>query len=572
MGTTKALRMKLPLPSRSWLAFPFVPAWLLGICLAVPVRPAPPATAPATQPLAELKPVPLLAGRPDADPNTELLGSPYDNKIAGISFRPPADCKQVATPNADEIVEFNNEKTSWLLRVSKPTFPSPVPLTTVKDPKTGRETVGILDYTLQQIVTATPGAKVLRGRDHDVINVESNFVGMIAVRFTLGTQRWLRQQALVQGNDQLYYIFNLTTPAGKINPGDDEEKLPPDPLEISAVRTFNAMVDSIRVIDRTPIKEDQNQRLFRTRALFLYWTQKKFDAIKVEKQYLRILVDGKDAGYSYVEEMNNDPKLLTGVDGEGAVVYARTHRIEKDDKGHEQQVDVGSFNFMSFDRRKERWTRILVLQRNGLEGVEETHTTEYAEGNWETKMMFLADGGVLPREERANGKAPPMRPADSHTLDVSMTGKGGNPEPMHLELPPFYLPAAGEHLLPRLVVEKAYHEPRTYLFACYVPQTKDIRLKYVDVSYERDVTFAGKRLRAISVMERLGLEGSPTIHYVTADGKYLGSETKSTGTLILPSDEASILKLWPDAKLTRPDKMRRESAGPALGEARPGNP
>ena len=205
------------------------------------------------------------------------------------------------------MVEFANEPKNWLLRVSKPTFPTPVPLKTVRSPDGKTETTGLLDYTVQELKRATPGAKVLRS-DTDIINGDSNYVGMIALRFTLGTQRWLRQQAILQVNDQLYYILNLTTPAGKINPGDDEDKLPPDPSEKAAVAAFAAVVDSIKIIDRAPIKEDQNQRLFRTRSLFLYWTSQKFDAIKVDRQYYRILHDGKDVGYSYVLEMQNDSK------------------------------------------------------------------------------------------------------------------------------------------------------------------------------------------------------------------------------------------------------------------------
>jgi hypothetical protein len=385
---------------------------------------------------------------------------------------------------------------------------------------------------------------------------------MIAMRFTLGTQRWLRQQALYQVNDQLYYILNLTTPAGKVNAGDDEAALPPDPSERVAVETFNAMIDSIKLIDRTSIKEDQNQRLFRTRALFIYWTPAKFDSIKVERQYLRLIEEGKDVGYSYVEEMNNDAKL-TGVSGPGVVVYERSHRVAKDEKGHPRTLDIGSFKFMSFDRKREGWTRTTVEQFDGPNGLEETHTTEYAEGKEETKLMFAPESGVLQKQDNIEHHAPLMRPANSRTLDVSITAKGGTPAPVHLELPPFYLPQAGQALLPRLVIDKAFHGPRTYLFASYIPETRDIRLRYVDVSVEQDVMFNGLAVRAHAVTERVGIEGNPVVHYVNANGRYIGSENKSMKMIVVPTDEAAILKQWPDAKLTRPDKMKREPAAAA---------
>ncbi len=519
-------------------------------------QPVPPAqarvaeTQPVKLPEAGPKPVGVLAGRPDAEPQSELLAPRYENKTAGISFRPPSDTKEVAHPNGDEIVQFVNEAKSWILRVSKPTFASPVPLSTSRD-KAGVENTGLLEYTVQQLKDVTPGAKILR---MDVINVDSSYVGMIALRFSMGSQRWLRQQAIFQVNDRLYYILNLTTPAGKINAGDDETKLPPDAAEKVAVETFSSLVDSIKLIDRRAIKDDQDQRLFRTRSLFLYWTAAKFEAIRVEKQYLRLIQDGKDVGYRYVEEMPNDPKL-SGVDGTGAVVYERSHRVDKDEQGHSLFVDTGSFKFMTFNLKRERFTRTVVMQTQTDAGPQETHSTEYADGKWETKLIFSPNLGVV---QKNDDKSPPMRPADSHTLDVTFIGKTVNAEPLHLDLPPFYLPQAALQLLPRLVVDKSFHGPRTYLFAAYAPETKDVRLRYVDVSEENEVLFAGQRVRAITVIERLGIEGNPTVHYVTADGRYLGTENKSQKLLILPSDEAEILKQWPDARLTRPDKIQRD--------------
>ena len=536
-------------------------------------EPAPPADVP--------KPVGVLAGRPDTDPSAEPLGPRYENRAAGISFQPPAGTRQALSPNDGEVVEFVNEPKNWLLRVSKPTFPTPVPLKTIPNRNGKPETTGLLDYTVQELKRANPGAKLLRGDHDDIINVDSNYVGMIALRFSLGTQRWLRQQAILQVNDQLYYILNLTTPAGKINPGDDEDKLPPDPSEKAAVDAFAAVVDSIKIIDRAPIKEDQNQRLFRTRSLFLYWTSQKFDAIKLDRQFYRILHDGKDVGYSYVLEMQNDskvppvlgemdvnpklkfdPKKLSGVDDPGAIVYERTHTVDKDEKGQSRYVDVGSFKFMSFDRKRESWTRTLVTQVQTPAGPDETHSTEYAESKWETKLVPAPESGVLQKEDNALHHPPLMRPVDSHTLDVNVTAKGSTAQPLHLDLPPFYLPQAGQYLLPRLVVDKVFRGERTYLFASYIPETRDIRMRYVDVSDEQDVTFNGQRLRAMVVSERIGLEGSPTRHYVTSAGVYLGSEKKSTRLVMIPSDEASILKLWPDAKLTRPDQMKHPAPPP----------
>jgi hypothetical protein len=502
------------------------------------------------------KPIGLLAGRPDADAPSDLLGPRYESKTAGISFRPPITTKTKAA-GPDEVVEYADDDRSWLLRVSRPTFPTPVPLMSRMD-ATGKPVVGLLDFTVGELQRAQPGAKMLR---QDMINVGSNYVGIIQMRFTLGAQKWLRQQAMVQANEQLYYVFNLTTPAGKVAPGkEDDPNAEPDPLEKQAVEVFNAMVDSVVVIDRSNIKEDQNQRLYRTRALFLYWTPERFADILLGKQYFRIQRDGKDVGYTYVEEALEDHNLA-GAGLKGVSAYARTHVLERDETtGAPRAIDTGTFKFMSFDRRHETWTRTVVQQTQTDKGATEMHTTEFGDSAWETKRMATTKVGVAPLSDP---NAPLMRPAEVHTLDVYIQAKGGTPEPKHMELPPFYLPQAAGTMLPRLVVEKAYRgEPRTYLFASYVPESADLRMRYVDVSAEQDVTFAGQRLKGVIVVsERYGLEGNMTQHYVTPMGKYLGSENKSLKLVVVPTDEATILQIYPNARFTRPEPLQRAGGG-----------
>src|SRR5438270_13354564 len=90
-----------------------------------------PATLAFGQPAAETpRPVGVLAGRPDADAPSELLGRRFESKSAGISFRPPAGCQQSKKPGSESIVEYGNEESGWLLRVTRPSFPKPFPLIT----------------------------------------------------------------------------------------------------------------------------------------------------------------------------------------------------------------------------------------------------------------------------------------------------------------------------------------------------------------------------------------------------------------------------------------------------------
>ena len=86
----------------------------------------------------------------------------------------------------------------------------------------------------------------------------------------------------------------------------------------------------------------------------------------------------------------------------------------------------------------------------------------------------------------------------------------------------------------------------------------------------REVTIDNRIYMATPVQYRVGLEGVPTTYYIGKDGKYLGSETfytvdgRQSVIRVLPSDEATLLKLWRGAQLSKPQK----SEVPALPDAR----
>jgi hypothetical protein len=74
----------------------------------------------------------------------------------------------------------------------------------------------------------------------------------------------------------------------------------------------------------------------------------------------------------------------------------------------------------------------------------------------------------------------------------------------------------------------------------------------VDVQEERMVDIGGQYTRAIAVNDRLGIEGSLTTHYVSPDGKYLGSVNNQSHLMVLPTDAATLEKMWKDVNLTPP--------------------
>ncbi len=544
---------------RFWFLAP-----VMAALSAVMVAAQPASETPATPPPVAPKPVNVLTGRPDAEPDLSatLLGPAFESKTAGIHFRPPADTKQVATAGTEALAEYVNEEKQILLRVSRVAQPTPIELTKGVDAN-GEPTGGLLGYMADKQRQANVGSKTLRC---DKINVDSNWVGILTMRYTSGTQRWLRQQAVVQVNEQLYFIFTMTTPAGQLRQGVSAEDAAAneeaDAGEKLAVETFNAMVDSIKIIDRTAIKQDQNERLYRTRALIVNWNEKRMTDILVPKQFFRTVRGGKDVGFTFVEEMTDTAGIGGAV--KGIAVYVRAHNDEPDDKGHRKVVDVGSYQFMSFDQHHENWTRKTMVQIQTEAGVTDTLNTEFGNSIWEIRKVPAPVVGV---GDAKDPKAPLMRPASIHVLDVNHWSRESDEPAVHIELPVFYLSQAGGHFLPRLVVDKTYNEPRTYLFASYVPTTRVLMMRYVDVSEEKDLSFNGETFRGHAVSEHVGLDGPPTVHYIAMDGKYKGSENKEAKTLILPAEEETIRKVWNNPNLTRPEKLEQPKSanrGPTL--------
>jgi hypothetical protein len=143
---------------------------------------------------------------------------------------------------------------------------------------------------------------------------------------------------------------------------------------------------------------------------------------------------------------------------------------------------------------------------------------------------------------------------DEYRLEVTRLGRNVNNEPVVRPLPPYYLPQSQLHMLPRLVDRK---EPRTYLFAAWIPEAAQVMYRYVDVQSERDVVLGPRRVRATPIKDRIGLEGAITTHYVSPDGQYLGNINEETQVTTIATDQMTLQRLWRDANLNRPGDVDR---------------
>jgi len=230
------------------------------------------------------------------------------------------------------------------------------------------------------------------------------------------------------------------------------------------------------------------------------------------------------------------------------------------------QIDNATWLFVSPDQKLEDWSRITVVDdgtvdKDGKPALRSIK--EFGSSTVQTKTEIEPE--LLPSKQ--DPKQPPAVIREHHRLDVTTITDTGASEPISQELPVFYLPQATGHLLARLLplMPRHLHDVRSYMFATYVPDTRQVMSRYVDVGEEGDFNFAGQTIHAVPITDRLGWRGSVTTHYMARDGRYLGSENKDSHTVIIPTDAATLLSIWKGANLTPPEESQR----PSSVEARP---
>jgi len=483
------------------------------------------------------KPTPILQGRPDAHVvNDEALGAEFRSIAAGIAFKPPAGGTEIRRQvGGDQVVQFDYPTQHWQLKVTRLVMEKAVPLMTDNDKgKDGVVRQGLLETMAQQLKVDTGGAEILR---QDPINVIDTPVGMIAARYDVGTETRLTQRALVQGDDSetMYYIFDFTTPAPQKGPVET------DPNCKKAVDVFSRVVESIQLLDQSQLIKDQNERLFFTKALLINITEPKIRKSLVPERWLRLIRDGKDFGYTYVVE-----EVASGLPHKGEAPVVRAANLSGVRVGVRSrtfpqpgvQLDSESWSWVAMDKKQEEWSNVVVINNPNASDpkLQKSVNTESGVAIWRIKP--IKDAMAQDPENRG------VRLSDDYKLSV--TSNAG--DPISKDLPPFYLPRALDHLLPRLLPRGE----RGYLFATYVSDQKEVVKRYLDVGKEGEYILAGKPIHAIPVQDRVGLEGSITTHYITPEGEYLGSINVDSKLTIIPTDAVTLQQMWKDANLTRP--------------------
>lgn len=575
-GLRRPTRPELRRRATRWIAFSSgaVVSALLGISVAFADEPA---AGPPSPPSV------LSQGNSHGSDSLDALGPRFESTSAGISISPPAACQLVNRLDSKYVAEWANAKLNWRLSLARITPPEARSLTDGRN-NFGTPVHGLLEETVAHLQSGIPGCKILR---QDVTNIseggvidrhhpelEKPNVGLIALRYSQGTQHFLSQQALIQANERLYYLLTFTTPglAPNADAGDD------DAGERAAVSLFSSMLDSVRLLDGQAIRQDQNARLYRTRSLLVNLIPSKMHAVLIKEQWLRYIRDGKDIGYSYITEETaaGIPRPLTRDEiqsgkserdlvkpGEGILVGIRSRMIadavRADHTRGPIQTDSANWFFVTADRKNEEWSRLVIFTDDTAKQKDYLQEIGSSDKRIAPKVMRMNndDGGAL-GQFNADSKSW-IEVHDDYNLDVNLRTSHESPEPITRKLPPWYLPQAVAQLLPRLV---PLNRPSGYLFATYVPDLREVMMRYVDVMPEQKVTFAGQTVRAVPIHDRLGLDGSMTIHYMSPEGAYLGSENKDQKLVVLPSDSATLTNIWKNPNLTRPEGIQPKANVP----------
>jgi hypothetical protein len=212
---------------------------------------------------------------------------------------------------------------------------------------------------------------------------------------------------------------------------------------------------------------------------------------------------------------------------------------------HPPRLDRVAKLFVTFDRMHEDWS-IVTTSDDGRLGP--ATVTEL--GNSDKEVERVLDAAAAKNHEvgdQFDPRNPKTVEREHYTLSVSTYAKVRTGVPVNRQLPVFYLPAALGQLLPRLL---PLDSERTYMFATYVNDQREVMSRYIDVQREQNAVLDGRPTRAVPVLDRIGVQGSATTHYVTRDGQWLGSVNEDQKIVVLPSDETELKQIWKTDKLT----------------------
>jgi hypothetical protein len=510
--------------------------------------------------------VPVALAQPAAE--DELLGERFESQTNGITFRPPAELLRVPA-DLGEVARYVHPDgpTQGRFVVSRIELQGEgmplrnLDLPALNDQKAVRRP-GLLEATAEQLLKDTPGTLHRK----DTVYVNNVEVGTFILEQAAPSGRRLAQVGLVRVSDRIY--FRLL----HVKPLPEDVPLTDAPEARRAAEVFAAMLDSVSLVDRSDLRAQQEDWLINTRNLLVHWDEQRVTDALVPMRWLRVREAGRDVGYMVlVEERADDLPSPTGgpapgesVSGDGVRIGVRSLRKSPDgtitereqwsyfnlsDRDQPDARPEGARGPSGWTRDNERWN---ILTATRAPGAEPVYAVEL--GHSQRRNRVVADpfaGG----EENPGVAMQQTYKLQSTRERPNNTGQITTTEEVERDLPAFYQPQALAHLAPRLL---PLGRPRTYMMAQWVPAQQEVMARYLEVTPRRDVELAGRTVEAVTVKDRLGLDGIATEHYFDPAGNYLGSRTPEARLEVTPITEEELAELWVGENIGAPAPMANE--------------
>ena len=498
-------------------------------------------------------------------------GRGFESVEAGVAIDLPPGERQPTAGDSALLAAVVDAGRQWRFEFRRVEQDRPIPLRDTPTPQGGVQR-GLIDLTVEELLRdAGQGGRLDVLRSDRVPLAEAD-AGVIAVRYRagpegVGSPMVLRQVALVQADEGRHFRLDLVSPA----PEGEVEAVADDAAVREAVAAFNESLDSLRLVDQTALLEDQTQRLLRTRSLLVNLKSPgRLAAAAAGDGWRRVIQESEDVGFARVIEEPAD-RLPTDV----TAGFSPAERADgaAADPSNAAGVRVGVRLRMRTDRGaidRRTWS---FAARDLAEGDFRESNALYQDGDGE---IGAAAAGIVVGQMRSRRvpravEAEPVAGVqpqqlieidETRELNVTYTLDGApRGKPLQRRLPPWYVPAAVDHLLPRLI---APFGEKTYMLAVYAPGRREVMNQYVDVSAPRKPTPEDRAdlpelslrddgdasPRVTVVTTRLGLNGPPTRHYVDADGyAWLGSVNEEGGTRVIPATREEIEAIWRDTPM-----------------------
>ena len=298
-------------------------------------------------------------------------------------------------------------------------LPQPGSLTEYRD-RQGNPQPGLLEFTAKQLKEENPDAEIVR---QEVTNIADGDVGMIAAAHHAEPQAAARAAARsCRRPTSCTTCITLKTPGAAKGAKEDEAAT----SERLAIETFRQVLDSVKLLDLGAVRADQDARLYRTRGLLVNLTGERLknvahppavDARHQERQGRRLhLRRGDDAAQGRPGRRRDPPPLAAAAAG-------------------------GPAGRLGVDP--------LRLGRPAARGLVDAHGIRQREGARQAAEGVQAAAARRVRRRATGGRC--RAGATCTPCRCSSRASRERLEPVGRDLPPFYLPQAVSHLLPRLV-------------------------------------------------------------------------------------------------------------------------